>query len=224
MKGRVARLTLLLSLGLAACAGGPPKPAWQGDAHDAQQLAMAAELDGNTRIAQAEWRRARVALASTAQPAWVARLELSRCAVQQASLDMRPCDAFAALQADAAVEERAYLNYLEARPTDADVALLPAAHRAVAQALLHKDAAAGGGARLLAQVEDPLATLVAASVLLRSGLADADVQQRAVDTASAQGWRRPLLAWLTLQAEAARQSGQTERVQQIERRRALLLP
>jgi hypothetical protein len=214
--------SVALSLVLAACAGGRPVPAWQGEAHDAQQLAMSAELEGNTRIAEVEWRRARQALAATAQPAWVARLELSRCAVQQAGLSIQQCAPFEALQQDAAPPEQSYHRYLAAQHSADDVALLPVAHQAVARAVLSRQA--GEGAAHLVAIEDPVSRLVAASVLVRAGLADGAVQQVAVDTAAEQGWRRPLLAWLTLQGQAARQAGQESLAQQIERRRALLLP
>jgi hypothetical protein len=218
----VCSVVLSLVLVLAGCAGGRPVPAWQGDAHDAQQLAMSAELEGNTRIAEVEWRRARQALASTAQPAWVARLELSRCAVQQAALSMQVCAPFEALQQDATPQEQSYHRYLAAQHSAADVALLPLAHQAMARAVLSRQA--GEGAALLVAIEDPVSRLVAASVLMRAGLADDAVHQIAVDTAAEQGWRRPLLAWLTLQGQAARQAGQESLAQQIERRRTLLLP
>lgn len=210
---------------LAGCASGPPVPDWQADAHAAQQLAFSAELDGNTRVAQAEWRRAREAVARTAQPALVARMELSRCAVQQAALGLQPCQPFQLLAVDAAPGDSAYMRYLEGHPLQADIVLLPPAYQPVAQALLQPvPRPAGQWAETLQQQSDPLARLVAASVLVRTGRSDAAVLQLAVDTASGQGWRRPLLAWLTLQAQTARQAGQTELADRAERRRALLLP
>jgi hypothetical protein len=43
-----------------------------------------------------------------------------------------------------------------------------------------------------------------------------------VDTASAQGWRRPLLAWLGLQQQRAQQAGDAEAVARLARRIALV--
>jgi hypothetical protein len=43
----------------------------------------------------------------------------------------------------------------------------------------------------------------------------------ATETASAQGWRRPLLAWLGVQAARAEQAGAAEEAQRIRRRMAL---
>ncbi len=46
--------------------------------------------------------------------------------------------------------------------------------------------------------------------------------QRAVDTASAQGWRRPLWAWLGLQLGQAEAAGRSEEVARIRQRLAVL--
>jgi len=70
----------------------------------------------------------------------------------------------------------------------------------------------------LAAIEDPLARLVAAAVLLRTGRAGPEVVVRAVDTASAQGWRRPLLAWLDVQLRGAQGAGDAEAAERIRRR------
>ena len=182
---------------LAGCASKPQAPDWQVDAHGALQRYEQAFLAGDTRVADAEFARARRDLAATGQPSLVARAELTRCAVQVASLVLDECTGFEPLRADAGPAERAYADYLQGAAVDA--ALLPAQHRV----------AAGGraSAAALAQIADPVSRLVAAGVVLRSGHADPQVLQVAADTASAQGWRRPLLAWLGAQLKLAEQRG-----------------
>ena len=48
------------------------------------------------------------------------------------------------------------------------------------------------------------------------------VVQQAVDTASAQGWRRALLAWLINQQRLAQEQGDTALAAQVQRRLDLL--
>jgi hypothetical protein len=60
--------------------------------------------------------------------------------------------------------------------------------------------------------------LVAAGVLLRAGRANPEVIALAVDTASSQGWRRPLLAWLNLQLQRAERAGATAELERLRRR------
>jgi len=70
--------------------------------------------------------------------------------------------------------------------------------------------------------DEPLSRLVAASVQFRTGGIDPAGISRAVEIASAQGWRRPLLAWLGVQLKRAEAAGDSETAAQIRRRMALV--
>jgi hypothetical protein len=59
-------------------------------------------------------------------------------------------------------------------------------------------------------------------VLFRTGGIDPAGISRAVEIASAQGWRRPLLAWLGVQLKRAEAAGDSETAAQIRRRMALV--
>ncbi|MDE2296820.1 MAG: hypothetical protein KGK18_01510, partial [Burkholderiales bacterium] len=67
-------------------------------------------------------------------------------------------------------------------------------------------------------IGDPLSRLVAAGVLFEAGRADPQVIALAIDTASTQGWRRPLLAWLGVQLARAEKAGATDDAQRLRRR------
>jgi len=197
---------------LAACGSPPPQPDWLVNADSGRDRYVKAYLSGDDRVANAEFTRLRGELARTGQPALVARAELTRCAVQVASLDFAPCSGFEALRGDAPEAERAYADFLAGTPVQA--ALLPAQYRGVAGGT--------GGAAPLRDIQDPVSRLVAAGVLLRSGRADPEVLQLAADTASAQGWRRGLLAWLGAQALRAEKAGATEEAARLRRRMDLV--
>lgn len=198
---------------LAACASRPAPPDWQANAQGAAERFTAAYLAGDERVQVLEFTRARAETARTGNPARVARVELLRCAAEAASLAPPACPGFEALREDAADAESAYAAYLAGQPLSAtQAALLPAPQQGVAAAI-----AAGHApdAAMLAALADPLSRLVAAGVVLRAGLATPSIAQVAVDTASAQGWRRPLLAWLGVrlrQAEAARDTAEAARL------------
>lgn len=213
------RLALVLAAsvalaGLAGCGSKPRAPDWQMNAHDALDRYTAAFLRGDTRVEAAEFERARRELAGTGQATLVARAELTRCAAQVASLVFEGCEGFERLRADAPAAERAYADYLQGRITPADVGLLPAQHRAVAGG--REDAGA------LKAIDDPLARLVAAGVLMRTGRASPEVLVLASDTASQQGWRRSLLAWLGVQLLRAERGGAKDEAERLKRRIALV--
>lgn len=215
----LARLAGIFVIGIAGCAGKAPTPEWQVEAHDALGRYENAHLTGRDRVAAAEFDLARRNLAATGQPTLVARAELTRCAMQVASLAFVPCTGLAPLRADAAAAERAYADYLEGRVTAGDAALLPPAHRAIAGALAQGRTVE---AAQLRAIEDPLARLIAAGVALRMQLAAPDVLAAASEAASAQGWRRPLLAWLGAQAMRAEGAGAADEAQRLRRRMALV--
>ena len=204
-------LVLPLALVLAGCAAKPPVPDWQMDAHAAAQKAVQAYLSGDSRVADLEWARARAEVARTGDPQLLARVELLRCAAQVASLEVVPCDAFESLRADAAPPEAAYADYLAGRATPAQTALLPEAQRA-----------ASASAAAIPGIADPLARLVAAGAALKAGRATPETLAAAADTASAQGWRRPLLAWLLLRAESAAKAGDAPLEAALRRRIAIV--
>jgi len=186
---------LILTLVLTACASHPLPPDWQAGAYSGLKSFSTDHLSGNTRLADFEFSRARNELARTGRFERVARAELVRCAVQVASLEFNDCPGFTALAPDAGDAERAYADFLTGKTVDSK--LLPPHYGAIVQG--HKDA--------LRSLEDPLARLIGAGVLMRSGRLLATDIDLAVDTASDQGWRRALLAWLGVQAEYAERNG-----------------
>lgn len=180
------------------------------------ERAADAGLRGDSKIEAAEFARARAEVARTGRPDLMARVELLRCATRVAALDFAPCAGFDALAPDAAPAEQAYARYLAGTSPASDAALLPEAHRALAAGAATPDAA-------IAAMADPLSRLVAAGVLLRREVATPAVIEDAVNTASAQGWRRPLLAWLGVQQQRAQAAGATQEAARIQRRIDLVL-
>ena len=200
----------LVAVLLVACGSKPRQPDWLVNADGAQDRFERAYLSGDDRVADVEFTRFRTEVASTAQPGLVARAELTRCAVHVASLDLAPCSRFEALRADAPDAERAYADFLAGRASADQAKLLPEEYRPIATG--------EGGAAALKKIKTPLSRVIAAGVLLRMEKADPEVLQVAADTASEQGWRRAVMAWLGAQAMRADQAGATEEAARLRRR------
>ena len=221
MRNKLARVlaalaAFALASQLAGCANKPVPPEWQANAHGALKDFSAAYLTGNSRVAGLEFARAKSEIASTGRADLIARAELVRCAVRVASLEFDNCAGWQALGQDADSPERAYAAFLTGRWQGMEgtlISLLPAHHRAVVSA---KDEAGKNAA--LTGINDPLAQLVAAGVLFQAGQLAPSSITAAVNTASAQGWRRPLLAWLGVQAQRAGAAGDMDAKARIQRR------
>ena len=202
---------LVGTLLIGACVGGPPAPDWQVEAKGSMERSIAAYMVGNSRVEAAELARARSQLSRTGRADLLATAELLHCATRVASLVFEPCAGFEPLRLDATQAQRAYADFLQGKATGENIALLPQAQRA----------AAGGDASSLKAIGDPLSQLVAAGVLLQTSRADPMVIAQAIEAASAQGWRRPLLAWLGVQVKRAESAGDMQEADRLRRRLAL---
>ncbi|WP_411877662.1 hypothetical protein [Polaromonas sp. YR568] len=197
---------------LAACSSGPRAPDWQLEAKGSMDRSVAAYMEGNSRVEMAELERARGQLTRSGRADLLATAELLHCATRVASLVLdEPCTGFEKLRPDATDAQRAYADYLKGQVQPQAIALLPEAQRG----------AAAGNAGAVAGITDPLSKLVAAGVLLQTGKADPAVIGQAIEAASAQGWRRPLLAWLGVELRRAEQGGNTAEADRLRRRIAL---
>ncbi|MES2949933.1 MAG: hypothetical protein V4858_15430 [Pseudomonadota bacterium] len=200
---------------LPACSNAPKTPDWQLESKGAMDRAVAAYFDGNARVETAELARARTQLSRTGRVDTVAAAELLHCAARVASLVFEPCAGFEALRPDATEAQRAYADYLRGQLAPSRIPLLPTSQQAAASR-------SASDASALQGMEDPLSLLVAAGVLLQTGKANPATTRQAVDTASHQGWRRPLLAWLGVQMQRAAQAGQTAEAERLQRRITLV--
>lgn len=198
---------------LGACASAPMPPDWQSQSHASLEKFKQYYLEGNSRLAERSFADAKAALASTGRPELVVRAELVRCALGTAALDVDACQGFEDAQSDATAEDRAYGDFVVGRLREQDASMLPAQYRAVAQA---RDAATRN--RAMQQIADPVSRLVAAGALFRLAQLSPQGLSAAVDTASAQGYRRPLLAYLNVQARLAESGGDSAALQSIRKR------
>ena len=205
---KCAVLPAAAALLFSACSSGPKPPDWQVEAKGSMERSLAAYMEGNSRVETAELVRARSQLSRTGRADLLATAELLHCATRVASLVFEPCAGFEKLRDDATEAQRAYADYLRGQVRSASIPLLPPAQRA----------AAAGDVNALNGIADPLSQLVAAGVLLQTGKASPPVIGQAIDTASSLGWRRPLLAWLGVQAQRAEQGGDAEEAARLRRR------
>ena len=220
MRLRLAVSVAFTSLLLVACAGSPPTPDWQASARSAIDGAVTATLVGDSRAETADLARARSEVARTGRPDLMARVELMHCAAQVASLAFGPCTGFEPLRSDASAPERAYAGFLAAQVlTHDDVEQLPSPQRPIAQALGGPDPSIA----LVQGIADPQSRLIAVAVLFEAGKASPPMIALAIDTASAQGWRRPLLAWLKVEALRAQEAGDATAAARLQRRIDLVL-
>ena len=191
--------SLLTTFALSACGGGTPLPDWQIDAQTAMQRYTRYYLEGQVQRADASFAQARKAVAATGNIDAIAHLELVRCGLHTAALDFTPCTGYkqlAPLASDPG--DAAYARFISGDWQGLNRALLPPQYAAFAAAAAPSPVETQ---RLIGAISDPISRLIATGLNSRRGKINDATLQAAIDTASAQGWRRPLLTYLKLQQQ-----------------------
>ena len=104
-------------------------------------------------------------------------------------------------------EDRAYYQFVTLNWSGLDAAKLPPQYAALVKA----DASRVNAQ--IATIEDPLSRLLAASLVTLRRQADNGTLVLAMETASSQGWRQPLLTYLKLLEKSAAERGATSEQQ-----------
>ncbi len=184
--------TLFLStlIVLAACSS-KPAPLWQATAHTQLTNYIESYLSGDDRFAAAHFEKALDEIRKTGDPVLMGRALLTRCALETASLAGDECAVDPAFRTDP--ENAAYYAFVSGHPHSSPA--LPKRYRAVAAAIEKRDAAATHDA--IADMEDAVSRLVAVGVAVRHGIEDTAIFEAGAATASANGWERPLAAYLS---------------------------
>ncbi|MEW6133516.1 MAG: hypothetical protein AB1591_10205 [Pseudomonadota bacterium] len=201
-------LLAALCLTLSACGGGPAVPDWKQDSVSLIQRYQKAELKGRNILAERYFEQALAAAGSAARLEETARLHLIRCATRQASLTFETCGGYLEhARFGATPEDAAYHAFISGQWDKLDPARLPGQYRAFAA---NRDPARN--VALLQAIDDPLSRLIASSVAILRAQADESTLRLAADTASEQGWAKPLLVYLKLlESRAAEKQDTAER-------------
>lgn len=207
-------LLVSLSLLLAACGSGPKTPDWKLDSISLIERYKKAELKGQNKLAESYFEQALAASGSAARIEETARLHLTRCATRQASLTLEPCNGYLEFtKLGATVEDEAYHRFISGQLDKLDTGKLPSQYRDFAS---NRDPSRNIG--ILEKISDPLSRLVAISIAIVRKQADAATLKLAVDTASEQGWRKPLLVYLKLQETQADLKGDQAELEKLRAR------
>ncbi|MBT9591644.1 MAG: hypothetical protein IV089_12195 [Thiobacillus sp.] len=211
MKTLLAIASLIL---LAACgSGGPPPPDWKTDSADLIERYKKHALLGENTLSERYFQQAVSATGGAGRVADTARLWLVRCATRRAMLIDDACTEYADLaRIEPNAADNAYYQFITLRWEATDASLLPSHHRDLVRAPTGKKQGT------LSQVDDPLARLLEASLLVMRQESDAATLTLATETASSQGWRQPLLTYLKLQEKQAAAQGNLAEQTRLARR------
>lgn len=199
-------LPLLLMLG---CTAKRPDDAWRYNTATAYKYAEQYFLEGKDSLAVSEFREAEKHAKQSADVIPLARLYLSICALNKAVLLDNGCASY--LEVAPYADEPELYSYhalLTGTLENDQLRYLPERYRAFAGALLKQESASIR--RLIGQMQ-PLSSKMIAASLAREHIDDA-IMESIIQEASHFGYKRALIAWMTLLAST---TADRERAEQL---------
>jgi len=152
-------------------------------------------LTGKEESTEPHFEKARREIASGNDLGLLTVAYLTQYALHTASLESFDAGEFAKLyRLEPNPSDMAYCHFLKGNFSAVDVKALPARYTGVMKAASSKDLTLA--AREIAAMDDPLSRLIACGVWVRYLPCNETILQIGISTASANGWRRPLWAYL----------------------------
>lgn len=180
---------------LMACASTFQTPAWKNNASSYLEDYKVSFLTGKEDKSEPHFFKARREIASGNDLNLLATAYLTKYALHAASLESFDTADFARLyRLEPNPANMAYCHFLKGNFIAVDSKVFPSRYAAVLKYALSVDVKSAVSE--ISAITDPLSRLVSCGVWVRYLPYDENILQIAIQTASANGWRRPLCAYL----------------------------
>ena len=188
-------LWIAVFLLVAGCGTTKPATEWLSAGYHQMDNYKRNYLSGQDKIAGLQFNDALKEVKKSGDLEILARAYLIRMALQTATLqDLASAEYLKIEAANPSPPNRNFYAFLKGEVAQVDEKLLPAQYLGFIETLRRQ----GEGERLRAieRLDDPLSQLIAVGILVRMGQDNEAVLQRAIATASVEGWKKALLAYL----------------------------
>lgn len=203
------RALLFFLLGLIIGCSSAPIPDWTYQSHNALESYKTTALEGKGALADLYFERAVVETKRSGNLKLLARVYLTRMAMDTVLQRPRSEKAFLAIQEiDTDAENEQFYRLLRGKAEGIIPASLPVQYRDFATALQQNDENAASAA--IDRMEDPCSQVIAVSVCDKWQLCRERGYRSAIDTASRQGWKAVLLIYLEKLADLQDSRGEKD--------------
>ena len=189
-------LFLTLAFVICACGSAVPVPEWKDNASRQLDIYKNSFLSGREESTEPHFVKAGREIAAGNDLNLLAIAYLTKYALHTASLESFDDSEFQRLsRLEPNTVNRAYCDFLKGNFSAVDMKALPSSYTGVWKAATARDLTMA--AREIVAIDNPLSRLIACGVWIKYLPSDEAILQIGISTASANGWRRPLWAYLT---------------------------
>ncbi|MDD4356204.1 MAG: hypothetical protein PHN98_03045 [Smithellaceae bacterium] len=214
-------LSVIFVLCICACGLLMPVPDWKDKAGGYLEEYKSSFLKGKELSTEPHFAQATREIAAGNDLRLLAVAYLTKYALHTASLECFDDSEFLKIERlEPDAEDMAYYRFLQGNFTAVDASALPARYTGLLKAAASRNAVLA--AHEISAIGDPLSRLVAAGVWVNHLPCDEKIIQTAIDTASANGWQRPLWAYLEKLHTCYLEGGDKSRARAIKNRLELL--
>lgn len=214
-------LLIIFALFICACWSAKPIPVWKDKAYMHLDDYKTSFLAGKEESTEPHFIKARREIAASNDLGLLTIAYLTKYALHTASLENFDSSEFAKLyKLEPNPSDMAYCHLLKGNFTAVDMKVLPYRYAGVLKAALARDLTMA--AREITAIDDPLSRLIACGVCVKYLPSDETILQTGISTASANGWRRPLWAYLKKLQEHYLETGDQNKSAAVKARLDLL--
>jgi len=205
----IKKILFAVAVVLSGCSS-QPAPAWQQDGNTSMTNFINAYMEGNDKFAKNYYTKLVESLKLTADPDVMVIAPLTKCAMNIALFEDFGCsDAEPFLPAVKKKNNIRYLNFVSGRKSD-----LPSRYKDLNVSVCSTEVIN----LKIKKLKEPLSKIIASSMVVRNKCYDENTLTNAVNTASAEGWKRTVLVYLDLLLKFYDEKGLTEKAEAVARR------
>jgi len=212
---------ITLCLLFAGCGSSKPVPDWLNTSHNQLEGYKNNYLSGDEKRAASQFKDALSEIKKTGDLPLLARAHLIRMALETVVLeDLRDGEYLKIDDLGPDQQNRNFYLFLKGDAAKVEEDRLPEQYRGILRSI--KKGASADYLKEIEKMEGPLSRLIAIGVLVRIRQDNVALMEKALDTASAQGWKKALLAYLERLKEYYLKTGEKEKARGIEGRIKLI--
>jgi hypothetical protein len=217
-----ALFIIIICLLLAGCGASRPVPDWLRISYNQLEIYKKNYLGGKEKIAAAQFKSILGEIRKSGNLEILARAHLIRMALQTSVLENMEDSEYLKINAlSPSPQNSNFYAFLKGEFGQVDENLLPSQYTGFYRSL-SLDAGCAACLQEIEKIEDPLSRLIAAGMLVHFRPHDERVLQKAIETASAEGWKKALLVYLERLQAYHESRKETQKARDIEGRIKLI--